>query len=132
MTSIQHLEGLILFGIYLTSGLTTLAIFTRLYLWVTPYDEAKEISRGHMAPAIALGGAMLGFTFPLLAASYSHSGFEEYLAWSVISCVVQLLVFVVLHRSFPRWIETNNPAGAVCFAVASVCAGLINAASFVP
>jgi putative membrane protein len=132
MNGMHTIAGVELFGIYIASGLAMLAIFTKLYLWVTPYDEAKEISKGHMAPAIALSGAMLGFTFPLLAASYSHTGFEDYLAWSVIACVVQLLVFVVLHRSLPRWIETNNPAGATCFAMASVCAGLINAASFIP
>jgi putative membrane protein len=132
MNGIHNLAGLQLFGMYLASGLAMLTIFTRFYLWMTPYDEAKEISKGHMAPAIALCGAMLGFTFPLLAASYSHTGFEDYLAWSVISCIVQLLVFAVLHKSLPRWIETNNPAGAACFAAASVCAGLVNAASFVP
>jgi putative membrane protein len=132
MNTLQSLEGIMMFAAYFASSVALLALFTRLYLWVTPYDEGKDISKGKMAPAIALGGAMLGFTFPLLIASYSHRGFVEFVAWSVIACLVQLLVFGVLHRFLPRVIETNNPAGAVCFAVASVCAGLINAASFVP
>lgn len=132
MNTLKSLEGLMMFAAYLASSMALLAAFTRLYLWVTPYDEAKDIRKGNMAPAIALGGAMLGFTFPLLVASYSHSAFVEFLAWSVIACLVQLVVFGTLHRLLPRVIETNNAAGATCFAVASVCAGLLNAASFVP
>jgi hypothetical protein len=41
-------------------------------------------------------------------------------------------VFKVLHGLLPRVIETNNAAGWTCFATASICAGLINAASFLP
>jgi putative membrane protein len=132
MPSLQALEGLKLFLVYLVSSLAMLGLFTRLYIWITPYDEVKDIGEGKMAPVIALAGAMLGFTFPLLIASYTHSTFVEFLVWSVIACLVQLLVFWLLHRLLPRVIETNNVAGATCFAAASVCAGLINAASFVP
>jgi len=132
MPSLHAFEGPILFCIYLASGLAMLTLFTGLYIWITPYDEKKEIGEGKMAPAIALAGAMLGFTFPLLIASYARSSFVDFLAWSVISCLVQLFVFWVLHTLLPRVIETNNVAGATCFAMASVCAGLINAASFLP
>lgn len=132
MNSLQNLHGALMFAAYFASSLLMLAIFIRFYLWLTPYDEGQEIRNGRMAPAIALGGAMLGFTFPLLVAAYAHAGLDEFLVWSVISCVVQLLVFGVLHRLLPSMIETNNAAGATCFAVASICVGLINAASFAP
>jgi putative membrane protein len=131
-TGLQNLDGALMFATYLASSIVLLAVFTRLYLWITPYDEGNDIRKGNMAPAIALCGAMLGFTFPLLMASFTHSGFIDFLVWSLISCVVQLLVFAALYKLLPRVIETNNAAGATCFAVASVCAGLINAASFVP
>ena len=124
--------SLILFISYTTASLVLLAVFTRLYIWVTPYDEMADISNGRVAPAIALGGAMLGFTFPLLVASYLHSDMLEFLAWGFLACLVQLGVFWLLHGLLPRVIETNNAAGAICFAAASVCAGLINAASFIP
>jgi putative membrane protein len=132
MTGLSTLDGLLLFTAYISSGLAALVIFTILYTWVTPYDEAREIREGHMAPAIALTGAMIGFTFPILVASYTHAGFLEYIGWLLIACAVQLAVFWALHWQLPRVIETNNTAGALCFAAASVCAGLINAASFVP
>jgi putative membrane protein len=132
MNGLHNLEGVAMFGVYLATSLSMLALFTRFYVWVTPYDEATEIGKGRMAPAIALAGAMLGFTFPLLVASYAHAGYAEFLTWGVISCLVQLFVFAVLHRILPRMIETNNAAGATCFAAASICVGLLNAASFVP
>ena len=120
------------FLVYFGFSLALLVAFTMLYVRVTPYDEARDISNGKLAPAVALAGAMLGFTFPLLMASYTHSDLRGFLAWSVISCLTQLGVFWVLYRVLPNVIEANNVAGASCFATASVCAGLINAASFIP
>ena len=117
---------------YFGAGVVMLAAFTRAYMRVTPYDEVKEIEAGHMAPAIALAGAMLGFTFPLLLASYTHSSLVGYLGWSAISCCTQLAVFWAMHRLLPRVIEANNSAGATCYAAASIATGLINAASFIP
>ncbi len=132
MAMFANLEGLLLFFGYLATGLAMLAVFTLLYMWVTPYDEAREIAEGHMAPAISLSGAMLGFTCPILMASYMHAEFLGFLAWGIIASVVQLLVFKAMYRLLPQTIETNNTAGALCFAAAAVCAGLINAASFMP
>ena len=132
MSNPHAAEGMLLFAAYLISSLMMLGLFTRIYIWTTPYDEGKDIKAGKLAPAVALAGAMLGFTFPLLIASYARSDFTDFLAWSCVSCLVQLLVFHVLHALLPRVIETDNVAGATCFAAASVCAGLINAASFIP
>jgi uncharacterized protein DUF350 len=81
MLSMQDFNGLLLFAIYFATGVAMLGAFTWLCLRVTPYDEATEISKGHLAPAVALAGAMLGFTFPLLVASYTHSNFLGFLAW---------------------------------------------------
>ena len=124
--------GLVWFLVYLAFSLALLFAFTLAYIQVTPYDDIRDIHDGKLAPAIALAGAMLGFTFPLLVASYTHVEFVWFLVWALIACLVQLGVFGVLHRLLPRVIITNNPAGATIFAVASICAGLINAASFIP
>ncbi len=132
MTASGSFEAPLMFCAYLLAGSGMLALFTRIYLWITPYDDVKEISEGHLAPAIALTGAMLGFTFPLMVASYTQAGFLDYVAWSLLSCIIQAAVFWALHWLLPRMIETNNTAGALCFSAASVCAGLINAASLLP
>ena len=64
--SLAGLVGLKLFALYLGLSLAMLAVFVRLYISITPYHEPTEIASGKLAPAIALSGAMLGFTFPLL------------------------------------------------------------------
>ena len=128
----DDISGILWFLIYLAAGIAMLVAFTWCYIRVTPYDEAAEIKAGHVAPAIALAGAMLGFTFPLLVASYTQSSPLGYLAWAGISCCTQLAVLWAMHRLLPRVIEANNSAGAICYAAASVATGLINAASFIP
>jgi putative membrane protein len=132
MGILNSLANFALFLAYLASGLALLALFARLYLWVTPYDDMRDIHDGKLAPAIALGGAMLGFTFPLLMASYLHANLIGFLLWGGIAGLVQLGVFWGLYRFMPKAIETNNVAGSTCFAIAAVCAGLMNAASFIP
>jgi putative membrane protein len=129
---LASLEAFFTFVFYLAASLALLGLFVSLYLRVTPYDDIKDIHDGKVAPAIALGGAMLGFTFPLLMASYLHANYWSFIVWSLIAGLVQLGVFMVMYRLMPRVIETNNVAGAVIFAIAAACAGLKNAASFIP
>ena len=128
----QAFGSIVAFVAYLVASLGVLGLFTWLYIWVTPYDELEDIRQGKLAPAVALAGAMLGYTAPILVAAHVQAGFLDFFAWSLIACVVQLAVFRGLYWLLPRVIETNNIAGATCFAAASVCAGLINAGSFVP
>lgn len=129
---LASVEAFFMFLAYLAASLLMLFAFTQLYLRATPYDDVKDIHDGKVAPAIALGGAMLGFTFPLLMSSYLHASFWSFIVWSLIAGLVQLGVFAALYRLMPRVIETNNTAGSLIFAFASVCAGLMNAASFIP
>lgn len=125
-------ESLKLFFLYLGLSIVMLALFVRLYIWSTPYHEPTEIAKGKLAPAIALAGAMLGFTIPLLVASYTRSSVVGFLAWGALACFVQLILFQVMYRLMPKSIEANNVASATCYASASVCVGLMNAASFLP
>lgn len=125
-------ESLKLFFLYLGLSIVMLALFVRLYIWSTPYHEPTEIAKGKLAPAIALAGAMLGFTIPLLVASYTRSSVVGFLAWGALACFVQLILFQVMYWLMPKSIEANNVASATCYASASVCVGLINAASFLP
>jgi putative membrane protein len=129
---LASVEAFLLFVSYLAASLALLGLFAALYLRMTPYDDIKDIHDGKIAPAIALGGAMLGFTFPLLMASYLQSNYWAFIIWSLIAGAIQLGVFALMYRLMPRVIETNNVAGAVIFAVAAACAGLMNAASFIP
>lgn len=120
------------FLLYFVSGTVLLAIFTRIYVWVTPYNEFVEIRAGKKAPAFALGGAIIGYTLPIVAASHAGVDFSEFILWAVISGVAQLVCFKVLYGLMPRQIEADNEAVAIFFAAASISIGLINAFSLIP
>lgn len=121
-----------LFGVYFISGTGMLAIFTRLYVFATPYDEKEQIKEGKRAPAIALAGAMLGFTIPIATMSFHGARFTDYLIWSIVAGCVQLACFKVMYRLLPKQIEADNCAAAIFYAGASICVGIINAFSLIP
>ena len=120
------------FAMYFVSGIAMFAIFVRLYMFITPYNEVEDITAGKLAPAIALTGAMIGVTIPMVTMSYHGSQFVEYVIWSAIAGVVQLIGFTVLYKLLPRQIEANNCAAATVFAGSAICIGLFNAFSLIP
>lgn len=120
------------FCLYAFASFVMLGIFSRLYLWLTPYDELKQIKEGITAPAIAFGGALLGFTFPLLSVSYTGVNFFDFLVWGVVAGALQLIAFKVIYWAIPMEIEKNNTAIATLYASLAVCVGLINAFSLIP
>jgi uncharacterized membrane protein YjfL (UPF0719 family) len=116
-----------------------LAVFTRFYVWFTPYNEFEEIRKGHVAPAVSLVGAMVGFTIPLIVAmlvTTSTNGFGFWLGmfmvWAIFVCIVQLVCFKVMYWFMPNQIESNNIAAAIYYAGASVCIGALNAVCIIP
>lgn len=126
------LQSLGLFLLYISVGVAMLAAFVRLYIFVTPYDEREHIPAGKVAPAVALVGAMIGFTLPLVSASYHGVNFVDYVVWGVVAGLVQLACFKVLYWLMPGHIEANNAAIATVYAGASVCVGLFNAFALIP
>lgn len=120
------------FVAYIGLGMAMLAVFSRAYMYTTPFDEAVDIPAGKMAPAIAKSGAMLGFTIPLLMASLYNFRVIDYLGWALSAMLVQLIVFRALYWGMPKQIENGNTAVALMFATTAVCAGLINGFSMIP
>lgn len=120
------------FLIYSACSFILLAVFARLYVWSTPYNEMVHIKQGCLAPAYALGGAMLGFTLPLVSMSYHGLNLLDFLIWSTIAGVFQLVLFRVMYKVIPMDVEANNQAVGVLYACAAVCVGLINAFSLIP
>jgi putative membrane protein len=132
MKSILTLQAIWHFAEYFLSGLALLIIFTRLYIFFTPYNEIEEIKKGEKAPALSLFGAMIGFLMPILAMSYCGINFIEYLLWSIAAGVIQLACFKVLYWIMPKMIEADNTAAGVFYAGVSICVGAINAFSLIP
>lgn len=120
------------FVLYAGASLVLLALFTWLYKKWTPYDELVQMRAGKKAPAFAIGGAMLGFTFPLLSLSYHGTNFLDFAVWSLVAGVVQLVLFKVLYWLIPMQIDEDNQAIGIFYACAAICVGLINAFSLIP
>lgn len=127
--------SLVSFGDFLLYAVVSLALlwlFTWLYKLWTPYDEFVQMRAGKKAPAFALGGAMLGFTFPLLSLSYHGINLFDFATWAVVACFVQLCLFKVLYWVIPMQIKEDNQAIGIFYAFAAICVGLINAFSLIP
>ena len=126
------LEALGNFLLYTFSSLALLGVFGKIYQWLTPYHEFESIKEGKLAPAIALGGALLGFTLPMLSVSYHGVNYVDFLIWAVVAGTLQILLFKALYWVIPMQIEEDNRAIAVLYAVLAFCVGLISAFSLIP
>ncbi len=120
------------FLLYTFSSLVLLAIFGKIYQWLTPYHEHEQIKAGKLAPAISLGGALIGFTLPLLSVSYHGVNYVDFLIWAGIVGVLQIILFKGLYYVIPMQIEEDNKAIALIYAVLAFCVGLISAFSLIP
>ncbi len=120
------------FCLYAFSSLGLLAVFGMIYLRLTPYDELQQIKRGSLAPALALSGALIGFTLPMLSVSYNGVNIIDFLIWSGVTGVVQLILFKILYWIIPMQCEEDNKAIALLYASLAVCVGLICAFSLIP
>jgi putative membrane protein len=119
---------------YLALALVILAVFLRVYVWVTPYREIALIREGNLAAAVSLSGTMLGFALPVAEVIRSSRDLTDLAAWSVIACLVQLLTYLVARVTLPH-LAQDIPAGqvgpALFLAALSVTVGLVNAACMV-
>jgi putative membrane protein len=116
---------------YLGLSLVILALFLRVYVWVTPYREFALIREGNLAAAVSLSGALLGFALPVADVIRNSKDLVDLAVWSVVACLVQLLTYVVARLTLPH-LAQDIPAGKVAsglfLAALSVGVGLINAA----
>jgi putative membrane protein len=122
------LDAILAFLAYLGTSVALLALFVLIYVRVTPYKDFELIAHDNSAAAVVLAGAVLGFTFPLVAAIYYTRSLLEMSVWAAITCAVQLVVFVVLRRQAKR-IEEGHVSSAIMVATFSIAVGLLTAAS---
>src|SRR5262247_3972343 len=116
---------------YVVVGFGLAGLFLLIYVMITPWREFKLIRAGNAAAAIALIGALLGFSLPL-ANTIAHSvSLTDVVLWSLVALVVQVIVHVGMRLMLPHLkqaIEADQPAAGITAAGFSVCFGLINAA----
>ncbi len=128
----ESLVGINAFFLNFLAAALLVALFSAIYVRITPYAEFKLIAEGKVAPAVSFGGALLGFVIPLASAIAHSISFLDMLIWAGIALAVQVMVFIVLRISFAglcRGIENNEVAPAILLGVFSLAAGILNAAS---
>jgi putative membrane protein len=132
MTITQSLAGLPAFLLYFSLALALLGLFIVVYSNVTPYHELALIREGNAAAAISLGGAIVGFVLPLARAVTQSVSALDLVVWGLVALVVQVVVFFVVGKLMPRFVEAireGRVAGAVLLAALAIGVGLLNAAS---
>lgn len=134
MTNTTYITASALGNYVLYAGLSLLllGIFTRLYKMWTPYNEFSQIKNGKKAPALSLGGAMLGFTVPILSLSLHSVNLLDFFIWSVVAGATQLALFKLLYWLMPMNVDEDNQAIGILYAFAAICVGLVNAFSLIP
>jgi putative membrane protein len=122
------IHALVSFLTYLVTSVVLLAGFIWVYEKFTPYREFALIKENNCAAAVTLGGALLGFTFPLVSSIYYTQSLIEMVLWALITGVVQLVVFLALRR-WSVQVEKGQVAPALFMAAVSIAVGLLNAVS---
>lgn len=129
MISIESVGSFLL---YFGTALVLEAIFLALYMALTPHKEIALIKAGNSAAAISMGGAVLGFTFPLASLIVHSVSLLEVLAWGAVALLIQLAVYLGANyalRELSRRIVEGNIAAATMLAALSLATGILNAAS---
>jgi len=119
------------FLVYLAVSLLLLYCFVWLYIRVTPWREMALIKAGNMAAAFSLSGSILGFIVPLTSAVKYSVNLVDMVIWGLIALLVQIAAFMVVKLLVPsvgQDIESGNAAQGFFLGVASLSAGLLNAA----
>ena len=76
--------------LYFVVAIGGIMLFVAIYTAITPYREITMIRHGNTAAAISLGGALVGFTFPLAQAVAQSGSLADMLIWSTVGLVAQL------------------------------------------
>jgi putative membrane protein len=113
---------------YFLSATGLLALFVLIYVRITPYNDFDLIAHDNSAAAVALAGAVIGFTLPLVACVYYTQSLLEMVVWSAITCLIQVLVFAALRRQ-AHMIAEGHVSSAIMVATFSVAVGLLSAVS---
>ena len=117
--------------LHLFSGLLMVGGFAAIYMWVTPFHELALIRQGVVAPALSLGGAVIGFSLTVASSILHNDHYLLFLLWCVSGLSVQVLAYALLARAFPRLpvqLASNNVAAGAAAGVVSLVVGIVNAA----
>lgn len=130
-TALTSLAGIPSFLAYFLLAVILLLLFIRLYTRVTPHDEFTLIRADNPAAAIAFGGALVGFAWPLASAITHSMSLLDCAIWGAVALVVQVLTFLLSSaalKQLPQRITQGELAAGIYSAGCSITVGILNAA----
>lgn len=119
------------FLMYFGGSVLLLLAFLAAHTLLTHFHEWQLIRQGNTAVALALGGAMIGFSLPLAAAIVNSQNLVDATVSAAIALVVQLGCFSamrLLRRDATAALAKGDMAEAILLASTSVTLGILNAA----
>ena len=125
------MDALISYFLHLISGFAMVAAFAGIYMAVTPFHELALIRQGFVAPALSLGGAVIGFSLTVASSILHNDSYPLFVAWCAAGLSVQVLAYFVLARllpGLPDQLAGNNVAAGATLGMVSLVVGIVNAA----
>ncbi len=116
--------------LYLLTSVIAVAIFTKIYLVITPYDELDLIRKGQGAPCISLSGTLIGYSLTLSASAIYHGSFLSFVVWAFLAMGVQLLGYFAMVKIIGNVndsMQKNNIAVGGLLGMTGLVLGIINA-----
>ncbi|NHZ41230.1 MULTISPECIES: DUF350 domain-containing protein [Massilia] len=116
--------------LHLATAVALVMVFFVIYTRMTPYDEVKLIRGGNHAAALALGGALIGFSLTITSAMMHTRDYYQFLGWAAGAMLVQVLVYYVTTRLLKmasEQIEADNSAFGGLLGAIAISVGLVNA-----
>ncbi len=115
-------------------SITVFVLFIKAYLRLSKYNEISILKRGNAALSWALSGIGIGFAINIAIISFTSKGFLDMLIKIVISCFVQLLIYLKIPNLSSYMQEEIRENNNIAIGIASggifVVIGIINGASF--
>ncbi len=124
-------DTIVLFLVYFATSIVLLLAFLAAYTLLTRIHEWQLIRSGNTAAAVALSGAMIGFSLPLASAVAHSQSLTGSIVTAAIALVVQLACFAamrLLRRDAGAALAQGDMAEGVFLASTSVVLGILNAA----
>ncbi|AIZ33339.1 DUF350 domain-containing protein [Pseudomonas sp. K1(2024)] len=128
-------QAFIAFTLYIGLALVLFWLFQFIYTRLTPHREFALIRDNNSAAAVALGGALIGFSLPASNIITYSIGLLDVVIWVVIGAVVQLLAFSIASwvlKGLAARIAKGEMAAAIYAAAVAISVGLLNSACMTP
>ena len=125
------LSGFDDFLLYFGLSIGFVVLYLAIYVRATPYREFVLIRAGNAAASASLSGSLIGFVLPLASAVVHSVNPWDMALWAGIALVVQIVIYLVVRLLVPdvvRHIPEGKVAAGVFLGVASLAAGILNAA----